>query len=113
MKTEKMKCLRLELQSDTSISSMYLIFQTHFAMYSYLQDQGYSLEIYQPLGADRFSENGVIYIKTNHQGFFESCLKNYAHDFNISGMDPNFEPAGSHGLMFGTYDSFQQSIGIS
>lgn len=113
MKTEKMKWLRLELQSKTSISSMYIIFHTHFAMYQYLEEQGYSLKIYQPTGTDRYNSKGVVYIQTDHQGFFESCLKNYARDFIISGMESGFEPSRSHVLMFGSQDPFQQAIGLS
>lgn len=112
MKLQKMRWLRLELQSDASVSSMYLIFHTHYSMYSYLEDQGHTLRIYQPLGADRFTPNGVVYIQTDHNGFFESCLKNYARDFDISGMAPDFEPDRGYEPMFTSEGSFQQAIGI-
>lgn len=111
MKTEKMKWLRLELQSEKQLSSLYVIFHTHYAMFSYLQEQGFTAKIFQPHNTR--DEAVVLYVQTDHQGFFESCLKNYSRDFNISGMAPDFQPSPNYEVMFGADDHFKQVIGAN
>lgn len=113
MKTEKMKWLRLELQNPESVSSLYLIFHTHYSIYSYLRDKGYTINIFQPLPFNRFAENPVIYIQTDHQEFFDSCLRNYSRDFSISRMEADFKPAKSFSPMFCAGEMTRQPLSIS
>ncbi len=112
MKTETMKWLKLELQANNSLSSMYLIFHTHFCMYSYLKEHGFTINIFHPVTSSLNDEAEVVYIQTNHQDFLESCIKNYSHDFIISGLEPDFRPSTNHLPMFGTHDIYQQASGM-
>ena len=108
MNTENMKWIRLEWQGDAPLSSHYIILHTHLALYSHLLDQGYVLNIFYSKKHDPNQLGEVLYIQTNHQGFFESCLKNYAHDFLISGLGPHFIPESNFSPLIVNTDKLQR-----
>ena len=74
------------------MKSRYVILHTHFAIYSHLQEQGYEVLCYEAANYERDEPNAVLYIATDHEGFFKSCCQYYAHDFEISRMNADFNP---------------------
>ncbi len=101
MKMNSTKWLKLQLENKQTVASKYTIVHTHFSIYSYLLDQGFTLAVYQPVNHDREVPNGVMYVQTDHEGFYKSCLKNYATEFLISGMEADFAPDRNFQLMCG------------
>ncbi len=90
--TKNSKWLKLQLKDDQCMESRYIILHTHFAIYSHLQEQGHEVVCYEASNYERNQPNAVIYICTDHDGFFDSCCKYYAHDFEITRMNGNFDP---------------------
>ena len=86
------KWLKLQLKDDQCMESRYIILHTHFSIYSHLQEQGYEVVCYEAANYERNQPNAVIYICTDHEGFFKSCCQYYAHDFEISRMNSDFDP---------------------
>lgn len=89
--TNKTKWLKLQLKDDQCMETRYIILHTHFAIYSHLREQGYEAVCYEAANYERNQPNAVIYIKTDHDGFFASCCKYYSHDFEITRITGDFE----------------------
>ena len=107
MKTLNLKWLRLELKDEEQLSSRYSIIHTHFAMYSYLIEQGFVLSVFQPANYEKDMPKGVMYIQTDHPGFYEACLANYSHDFEVSELTPFFSLPTNYKLTLGVGLAFR------
>ena len=83
------------------MKSRYIILHTHFSIYSHLEEQGYEVVCYEAANYERNQPNAVIYICTDHKGFFKSCCKHYAHDFNITPVVGEFELPAHYRPVFG------------
>lgn len=101
MNTFNLRWLRLELKNEESLSARYTIIHTHFAMYAYLLEQGYVLSIYMARNYEKDQPHGVMYIQTNHPGYFEACQANYAHDFDVVELSPYFSLPTNYSLILG------------
>jgi hypothetical protein len=95
------KWLKLQLKDDQRMESRYIILHTHFSIYSHLLEQGFEVVCYEASNYERNEPNAVIYICTDHEGFFNSCCQYYAHDFDISRMNPDFNPPSHYRPMLG------------
>jgi hypothetical protein len=95
------KWLKLKLKDDQCMEQRYIILHTHFSIYSHLQEQGYEAVCYEASNHERHQPNAVIYINTDHEGFFKSCCQYYAHDFEISRMNADFDPPAHYRPVFG------------
>lgn len=95
------KCLRLQLKADQKIESRFIIIHTHFAIYSHLVEQGYSIAFYEAADYRRNEANAVIYIKTDHPGFYQSCCQYYSHDFEITAPEEGLDIPKNFRLMLG------------
>ncbi len=89
--TKRTKWLKLQLKDDQCMRSRYIILHTHFAIYSHLREQGYEVVCYEAGNYERKQPNAVLYIHTDHEGFFKSCCKYYAHDFEITPLEMDFD----------------------
>lgn len=107
MKTLNLKWLRLELKNEEQISTRYTIIHTHFAMYSYLIEQGYVLSIFNARNYEKDMPHGVMYIQTDHPGFYESCRANYQHDFKVTELTPYFSLPTNYKLSLGVDAAFR------
>lgn len=107
MKTLNLKWLRLELKDEEQLSSRFNMIYTHFSMYSYLIEQGYILGIFQPANYEKDMPNGVMYIQTDHPGFYEACVANYGHDFEVSELTPYFSLPTNYRLSLGVHVAFR------
>lgn len=96
-----LKCLRLQLKGDQKLESRYIIIHTHYAIYSHLIEQGHTIAFYEASDYRRNEANPVMYIKTDHPGFYQSCCQYYAHDFDLSVSDEGVEVPKNFRLMLG------------
>ncbi len=96
------KWLKLQLRDDQRMESRYIIIHTHFSIYSHLREQGYQLSVYEASNYTRDLPNPVIYIKTDHEGFYKSCCQYYAHDFDLSDPGEFFQLPSHFRSLFGT-----------
>lgn len=95
------KWLKLQLKDDQRMESRYIILHTHFAIYEHLVEQGHNLACYEATNHERYQPNAVIYIKTDHEGFYKSCCRYYAHDFEITALPENFALPTQYRLVLG------------
>lgn len=93
--------LRLQLKEDVRMKDVYLSIYTHFSIYSSCIENGHTLAFYQVTDHLKNAPGAVCYIKTDHDGFYDSCLKYYAHRFKITPMEPNFRLPTNYGMAHG------------
>lgn len=82
--------IKLQLKEDKQMDSRYIIFHTHFGIYAHLKEQGLEIACYEAANYEREDSNPTLYIYTEHEEFYKSCCKYYAHDFDIDSMNTDF-----------------------
>ena len=107
MNTLNLKWLRLELKQEEQLSTQFTIIHTHYAMYSYLIEEGYIIGFFNPANYEKDMPHGVMYIQTDHPGFYESCLANYEHGFKVSELTPYFSLPTNFKLALGVDVAFK------
>ena len=101
MNTSNLKWLRLELKNEEVLSTRYSIIHTQFARYSYLIEEGYMLGIYNAGNYEKDIPHGVMYIQTDHQGFYDACIEAYSNDFEVTQLTPFFSLPTNYKLALG------------
>lgn len=86
---EAPKWLKLELLPEASIEATLVILHTHLSSYSYLQELGYTLEFYQDINHN--NRQATFFIKTDHDGLYDSCRQFYSRFFNVSRPEAQFK----------------------
>lgn len=107
MNTLNSKWLRLELKNEEALSTRYSIIHTQFSRYSYLIEEGYILGIFNAANYERDIPHGVMYIQTNHQGFYDACVENYSNDFEVTELTPFFSLPTNYRLALGVSVNFK------
>ncbi|MDZ7848278.1 MAG: hypothetical protein U5L96_16810 [Owenweeksia sp.] len=103
-----LKWLRLQLKEEQRMESRYVILHTHFAIYGHLRDQGHQLACYEASNYERDVPNAILYIKTDHEGFYNSCCHYYGHDFQITELPATFTPPAHYRLRLGADHAVNQ-----
>lgn len=97
-----MRWLRLEQKNPLQRSDNFVKIHTHFGMNAHLHEQGYTLAFYHSDIQRPDASPEVMYIKTDHDGFFSSCCEKYSDNFIITELSENFRVGRKYRLSCGS-----------
>lgn len=97
-----MHLLRLEQKNPLQRSDNFVKIHTHFGMNEHLAEQGYTLAFYHTDAKSPDGSGDVMYIKTNHDGFFKKCCNRFSDAFYITEMNENYRLSKRYRLSCGS-----------